>query len=196
MTDSSHFSPSQKQRPSIGEFLPSPGPGAFSLSGDTSIDIPTGVNINLAGPSHHPDALTEDQILEDDRFQLARGYFDLKEFDRVAFVLKTSTLPKARFLRLYSQYLSADRKAQESLPHFIDLKEERLALYPAINPLIVELADEQDPYLVYLKGLLYMRIDQRSAAVECLIRAVTEQPYNWSAWSQLAQLIKSPEMVS
>lgn len=30
----------------------------------------------------------EENIIEEDEFQLARGYFDLKEYDRVAWVLK------------------------------------------------------------------------------------------------------------
>jgi anaphase-promoting complex subunit 8 len=59
----------------------------------------------------------------------------------------------------------------------------------------MEIMDDKDPYVVYLRGLLYMRIDQRSAAIECFIQSVTDRPYNWSAWSQLAQLIKSPDMV-
>lgn len=43
--------------------------------------------------------------LVQDRFDLARSYFDMKEFDRVAWVLRDMMGPKARFLRLYSQYL-------------------------------------------------------------------------------------------
>jgi anaphase-promoting complex subunit 8 len=91
---------------------------------------------------------------------------------------------------------SADRKAQESLPHFLDTKEERLALYPVLNPLIMELADETDPYLLYLRGLMYMRIDQRTAAIESFVHSLLERPYNWSCWAVLGQLVKSAEMVS
>jgi hypothetical protein len=91
---------------------------------------------------------------------------------------------------------SADRKAQESLPHFLDTKEERFALYPALNPLINQLADETDPYLVYLRGMMLMRLDQRDAAVGCFVQSVKARPYNWSCWGQLGQIVKSADMVS
>ncbi|KAK6905483.1 hypothetical protein I203_106312 [Kwoniella mangroviensis CBS 8507] len=177
-------SPPNRPRPSIGDFLPSPGPGSFNAE---------------AGPSrgrtlHGIEAEEEEDILEEDEFQLARGYFDLKEYDRVAWVLKDAKGSRSKFLKYYSMYLSADRKAQESLPHFLDTKEERLALYPALSPLLTELKDEKDPYLLYLRGLSYMRLDRRPPAVKCLMDSVRMKPYNWSAWSQMAQLVYSADM--
>lgn len=47
----------------------------------------------------------EDDVIEEDEFQLARGYFDLKEYDRVAWVLKDGQGNRAKFLRYYSMYL-------------------------------------------------------------------------------------------
>ncbi|WVQ85576.1 hypothetical protein IAT38_007742 [Cryptococcus sp. DSM 104549] len=171
-------------RPSIGDFLPSPGPGAFNAH---------------AGPSkgrtmHGIELEEEEDILEEDEFQLARGYFDLKEYDRVVWVLRDAKGSRARFLRYYSMYLSADRKAQESLPHFLDTKEERLSLYPALTPLISELKDDTDPYLIYLRGLCFMRLDRRPLAMACLVESVKLKPYNWSAWSQMAQMVTSADM--
>ncbi|WVQ62414.1 uncharacterized protein L199_000554 [Kwoniella botswanensis] len=177
-------SPPNRPRPSIGDFLPSPGPGSFNAE---------------AGPSrgrtlHGIELEEEEDILEEDEFQLARGYFDLKEYDRVAWVLKDAKGSRSKFLKYYSMYLSADRKAQESLPHFLDTKEERLALYPALSPLLTDLKDEKDPYLLYLRGLCYMRLDRRPPAVKCLMDSVRMKPYNWSAWSQMAQLVYSADM--
>ncbi|WVW82077.1 hypothetical protein I302_104082 [Kwoniella bestiolae CBS 10118] len=177
-------SPPNRPRPSIGDFLPSPGLGSFNAE---------------AGPSrgrtiHGIEIEEEDDILEEDEFQLARGYFDLKEYDRVVYVLRDARGSRSKFLKYYSMYLSADRKAQESLPHFLDTKEERLALYPALSPLLTELKDEKDPYLLYLRGLCYMRLDRRPPAVKCLMDSVRLKPYNWSAWSQMAQLVYSADM--
>ena len=76
------------------------------------------------------------------------------------------------------------------------LQEERNALFSELNPLLQQLLNDTDPYLVYLRGVLYMRIGQNVAAIECFVQSVLEQPYNWSAWSQMAQLIKSTDMVS
>ena len=47
----------------------------------------------------------EDDILDEDQFQLARNYFDMKEFDRVVFTLRQARGKRAVFLRTYSAYL-------------------------------------------------------------------------------------------
>ena len=90
---------------------------------------------------------------------------------------------------------TADRRAQEALPHFLDTKEERFALYPALNPLILELQNETDPYLLYLRGIMLMRLDHRDEAASCFVESVKQKPYNWSCWSQMTQLVNSTDMV-
>jgi anaphase-promoting complex subunit 8 len=78
--------------------MPSPGPGAFDP--DSSI---------TAGPSRLRGygfaTEVEEDILDEDEFQLARSYFDTKEFDRVVFALKHARGKRAVFLRIYSAYL-------------------------------------------------------------------------------------------
>jgi anaphase-promoting complex subunit 8 len=89
-------SPALHSRPSLGEFLPSPGPGAF---GDPAI----------AGPSKqtygYAEIETEDDVLEEDEYQLAKSYFDIKEFDRVVYTLRAARGKRSVFLRVYSAYL-------------------------------------------------------------------------------------------
>ena len=70
-----------------------------------------------------------------------------------------------------------------------------MLLYPALIPLLDELEQESEPYLVYLRGLVYMRLDRRQNAIESFTQSVRERPYNWSCWSQLAQLVNSADMV-
>lgn len=98
-------------RPSIGDFLPSPGPGIFGADADGSI----------AGPSrirggYGVEEEMEDDILDEDEFQLARSYFDIKEFDRVVFTLKHARSKRAVFLRTYAAYLV--RKSHKSVREF------------------------------------------------------------------------------
>ena len=83
----------------MGDFLPSPGPGAFS----------EGFNA-VAGPSRartrHGLQLEEElDVLEEDEYQMAKGYFDLKEFDRVTWVLRDARGNRAKFLRTYAAFL-------------------------------------------------------------------------------------------
>lgn len=80
--------------------------------------------------------------------------------------------------------------------HFLDTKKERELLWPSLTPLLDDIANETDPYLAYLRGLIYMRLDQRSQAIACFVESLNGQQYNWSCWSQLAQLVKSANMVS
>ncbi len=138
-------------------------------------------------------SIIDDDELEEDTFQLAKSYYDIKEHDRVVATLAGAKSARSRFLRTYAAYLSADRKAQESLGHFLDTKQERHALFPPLNKLLGEIEGDTDPYLLYLRGLLHMRLEQREAAVECFVESVKGRPYNWSAWTQLAQLIDSAD---
>jgi anaphase-promoting complex subunit 8 len=64
-----------------------------------------------------------------------------------------------------------------------------------LNPILEELMNETEPYLVYLRGLVHMRLDQREEAIRCFVQSVKEKQYNWSCWSQLAQLVDSADKV-
>lgn len=52
---------------------------------------------------------------EYDLYLLASTLFDCKEFDRCAFFLKNVTNPCLKFLKLYSEYLSWDRKSRGNM---------------------------------------------------------------------------------
>jgi anaphase-promoting complex subunit 8 len=41
-----------------------------------------------------------------------------------------------------------------------------------------------------------MRLDHREDAVSCFVESVKQKPYNWSCWSQMAQLVDATDMVS
>ncbi|AMD21188.1 HEL092Wp [Eremothecium sinecaudum] len=59
----------------------------------------------------------EAEHLEDkqyDLFLLASNLFDCKEYDRCAYFLRNEKHPRLKFLRLYSRFLSWDKKTQES----------------------------------------------------------------------------------
>lgn len=43
--------------------------------------------------------------IEYDKYLLGKSYFDVKEFDRAAFVLEKCKSARCRFLRIYSKYL-------------------------------------------------------------------------------------------
>lgn len=47
----------------------------------------------------------EEDVLDEDTFQLAKTYFDIHEHDRVVAVLEGCRGPRARFLKIYSAFL-------------------------------------------------------------------------------------------
>jgi hypothetical protein len=64
----------------------------------------------IAGPSrlrgtYGYETDIEEDVLEEDEFQMARSYFDTKEFERVVHTLKHARGKRAVFLRTYSAYL-------------------------------------------------------------------------------------------
>lgn len=111
------FSPPQQQaglsistpprgpRPSVAasEFMPSPP--RFDR-----FDMDFSTTNAEAGPSrartrHGVDIEEEDDVLEEDEFQLAKSYFDIHELDRVVHTLKNARGARSRFLKFYASYL-------------------------------------------------------------------------------------------
>ena len=82
------------------------------------------------------------------------------------------------------------------MPHFLDTKQERLFLFTPLTELLSEIEDDRDPYMTYLRGVLHMRLDHRQQAIDCFLASLQERPYNWSCWSQMAQMANSADMVS
>ena len=45
--------------------------------------------------------------------------------------------------------------------------------------------------IAYSKGILYQRIGQRDLALECFIRSIQTNQYNWSCWLSIAACVAS-----
>lgn len=88
---------------------------ATELSFDVDLDAP------VAGPSrartnHGIEVEEEEDVLEEDEFQLAKSYFDLHEHDRVVHTLREARGPRARFLKYYAAYLVRASREIADLP--------------------------------------------------------------------------------
>jgi anaphase-promoting complex subunit 8 len=96
----SHRGPRQS---AATDFLPSPPVAGFD-------DYTYNGGNAEAGPSrartrHGIEIEEEDDAVEEDLFQLAKSYFDIKELDRVVHTLKGAKGARARFLRNYAAFL-------------------------------------------------------------------------------------------
>ncbi|KAJ1864719.1 Anaphase-promoting complex subunit 8 [Coemansia sp. RSA 2703] len=140
---------------------------------------------------------------EKDRVLLAKCLFDLREFDRAAYKLQDCTGPRARFLRLYSQYLSRERHLDESRTRAASDS----AGQPPMPTLgadreLISIRDELeqsekegnlDSFGYYLLAMVLKSLGQRQLAREACVRSLSAYEYNWSAWILLESCIDPHE---
>ncbi|KAK6202980.1 anaphase promoting complex subunit 8 [Scheffersomyces amazonensis] len=153
--------------------------------------------------------------LDEGKFMLAKSYFNCREFDRAAHVLKDCKSGNALFLRLYSILLSVDKSATEETDGSINVgsfssdtndhqnanndnsnsdgnnnsKELLNNLNSRLNKIIQEseafLAREENAFLYYLNGIIYNKKKKYNLAQINLYNSLRLFPYNWSCWQEL-----------
>lgn len=131
-----------------------------------------------------------------DKLILASSYFDCKEFDRCSHVLKSCQSDRALFMRLYSMYLSGERRSNFDAGGILGQNDgkatnTRLA---AISKSLQKCTDDAsgrlaDPFLLYLSGLVGLKSKDTERAQELLYQSLTLYPFNWSCWQELLSSI-------
>ncbi|SPO20334.1 related to CDC23 - cell division control protein [Ustilago trichophora] len=152
----------------------SPGPSQLRFGG------------GLAGPS---------SALEEESYLLAKSHFDQHQLERCIWVLENgkSTSDKARFLRLYARFLLSERKLDEHGMVIPKPNGTLPATSPSLIPILKELIDAADPFLLFLKGAILRKLNRPIEAMDCLIRSVQSFAYNWAAWQELAMTLEPGE---
>ncbi|KAB0798290.1 hypothetical protein PPYR_09283 [Photinus pyralis] len=130
--------------------------------------------------------------LESESYLLAKSYFDLKEYDRCAFFTETCVEPKPRFLHLYSQYLSIEKKKLDNMTDTNCPPDP--TKNNALRMLCTSLKEDQfvnklDGYCLYLYGIILKKLDLNSLAMDIFVDAINEEPLHWGAWQELALLV-------
>ncbi|ORY54446.1 TPR-like protein [Neocallimastix californiae] len=138
---------------------------------------------------------------EYDKFLYARALFNIREFDRVSYILNSLIHPKCIFLRLYSKFMAGEKRKEEEGVDIIGLNDSTYYM----NKEFLEIEDDliesiknnpNDGFLFYLYGLLCVKKNQKKKAVQLLIRSVKLYPYNWSAWLELASCLITQELIT
>ncbi|XP_073986828.1 cell division cycle protein 23 [Rhodnius prolixus] len=129
---------------------------------------------------------------EYDSYLVAKNYFDLKEYDRCAFYTEKCVSPCAKFLHLYSKYLSLEKKKIDNLTELFCGPDANHV--SELQKLCTELRSSHvrgqlDSYCLYLYGVTLKRLDLLDLARVVLAEAVTLEPLHWGAWLELATLI-------
>ncbi|KAI8323688.1 TPR-like protein [Martensiomyces pterosporus] len=126
-----------------------------------------------------------------DRFAMAKCLFDMREFDRAAFYLQDCQGPRAQFLRLYSRYLSRERRTCESGAAGSQAHRSQDRNAAAADRELLAIRDELqtvdgendlDSFGLYLLAMVHKALGQLDRARDTCLRSVRLFEYNWSAW--------------
>lgn len=153
--------------------------------------------------------LDENDILDQEKFVLAKSYFNCKEFDRAAHTLKNCKSANSLFLRSYSILISVDKKATEEtdgslnlsmFKSFQDSNEDLKAnnnqkkklnnLNGKLSKVVHEInnyhsKNPENAFLYYLNGIIYNKKKKYTLAQRNLYNSLKLFPYNWLCWKEL-----------
>ena len=163
--------------------------------------------------------LDEDALLDQNKYLLAKAYFNCKEFDRAAHILKNCKTGDALFLRLYSILISVDKRATEETDGSINIgsvndltdqsepqQHRNKDVVDDMNNRLSKIIQESENYLTkskpnsflyYLNGVIYNKKKKYALAQSNLYNSLKLFPYNWSAWQELiSSLITFEEAIN
>ncbi|CAM9010629.1 unnamed protein product [Wickerhamomyces anomalus] len=129
---------------------------------------------------------------EQDVFALAKTYFDCKEFDRCAHVLKNCKSQDVLFIRLYAMFLSGEKKKEEESEGVLGLHDHS-SVNTSVSLILKELESIleyesnglKSPFLNWLHGVVLVKHKSMAAAKDAFIKSLVQYPYNWSCWAEL-----------
>lgn len=161
--------------------------------------------ITSRSQSHFGDdlaGLSEPEDSEAAAYELALSCFRTGQLHRCAWVLKKSLTrlrrsatrsesPRSAFLRLYCEMLLCEGSARKDIEEHnpFDLAKSVPNTLREFVALLKDLVDPQDPFLLFLKGIILRKLKKRLEAMDCIIRSLLSFPYNWTAWLELNALI-------
>ncbi|KAG5520004.1 hypothetical protein PMAC_001080 [Pneumocystis sp. 'macacae'] len=165
-----------------------------SLSMKMSDHIGNGWDFSQEGQDIKEQAKKMLEEQENNRYALAKCYFDCKEYDRCAYFLKTSKSTKSIFLRLYAKFLAGEKRGDEDSESILgpldssSVKNREIASICQELEKIVEV--EKDAFLLYLKQ------KQESLSIKTLIQSINIYPYNWGSWQELSMCLTGINMLN
>jgi anaphase-promoting complex subunit 8 len=146
-------------------------------------------------PSHSPQF--QEELCS---YYYALSLHRLGEFRRAAHTLTNCHSQEACFLRCYSLYLAGEKEKEDGKVDAIGPDEESKMENEELLPLKRELAEKAaskqlDSYGYYLYGVVLRELGCHSEAREAQLSSLSLQPLFWGAWSELATLCESREML-
>lgn len=135
---------------------------------------------------------------EQDKIMLASTYFNCKDFERAAHTLSGCKSGIAVFMKLYSIYISIDKRETEARDSSINVISSSSVSNEkgSTNYRLSQIAGEADSYnsnpanqpnglLYFLNGMICNKRKKPTLAQTYLVQSLELFPYNWSAWKEL-----------
>ncbi|XP_065358342.1 cell division cycle protein 23 homolog [Calliphora vicina] len=134
--------------------------------------------------------------LEYDNYYLAKCYFDVREYDRAAYLVRNAESCVPRFLHLYATYMGLEKRRLDSTTDQSNLNDS--GHVKDLADLLANLKSEYsrgrlDGYGMYLYGVVLKAVDLNQAAQEVLTQSIRAAPMLWGSYVELAPLIKEKE---
>lgn len=131
-------------------------------------------------------------------YDRAKGYFDLREYDRAAYFLQNAQSPVPKFLYLYSMYMGKEKRRMDNMTDKAVLLES--GHYRNLSDLMVTLrslhAKQQlDGYCLYLYGVVLRKLDLRELAVKVLVESIKLVPTLWCSYLELVSLLTDKDEI-
>ncbi|XP_012266699.1 cell division cycle protein 23 homolog [Athalia rosae] len=152
------------------------------------------IDVKLEGHDVTVDVSFTDTSEDEDLYLLAKSYFDNKEYDRASYFTARCKTPKARFLHLYSRYLSGEKKKIDDMtdlpPNPLDNENLKQLCADLRN---YHLAGNLDGFGLYLFGVVLKKLHLEREAIDVFVDSVRKQPMHWGAWLELVALVTDRE---
>lgn len=135
---------------------------------------------------------------ERDVYDLARTYFDLREYDRAAHIIRNAQSPVPRFLHFYSMYMSKEKKRLDNMTDKANLTESGHCR--DLSDLMVILRNlyskrKLDGYCLYLYGIVLKKLDLKELAATVLIESINAVPTLWCSYLELIPLLSDKDEI-
>lgn len=136
---------------------------------------------------------------ERDIYDLARSYYDLREYDRAAHIIRYAQSPVPRFLYFYSMYMSKEKKRLDNMTDKANLIES--GQFRDLSDLMITLRNlyskrKLDGYCLYLYGIVLKKLDLKDLAVTVLVEAINTIPTLWCAYLELIPLLSDKDEIN
>lgn len=129
---------------------------------------------------------------EREEYDLARGYFDLREYDRAGHIIRSAQSPVPHFLYFYAMYMSKEKKRLDNVTDKSNLVDS--GQYRDLSEIMVTLRNlhskqKLDGYLLYLYGVVLKKLDLKELAVSIFIESINAVPTLWCSYLELIPLL-------